>query len=239
MEKPHIIKVLEDAQLAHKSGDFVNALSFYEYFFDHALDDDPYALYSMRLYHCIDGWSRLAKKFTGAKNSLEEKKLETLNLYQKFKRPEHFNDYYAISCGLEQKAEALKQFIIVYETNFKSASRLVRFVWNDLVDAERWEVCNAFLEEPIQKLDESFAVFDEACRLREIDVAFANEEFDEHTLNELVKGVNDLLQILRHNDRSDDVELVQRKFYEIAHSRDHSGLNKLIQAKGSFLFGGH
>ena len=43
MEKPKIIQVLEDATLAHESGDFVNALKFYEHFFDHALDDDPYA----------------------------------------------------------------------------------------------------------------------------------------------------------------------------------------------------
>jgi len=239
MEKPHIIKVLEDAQLAHKSGDFTNALSFYEYFFDHALDDDPYALYSMRLYHCVDGWSRLAKDFVGAKNRLEEKKQETLSLYQKLKRPEHFHDYYAISCGLEQKEEALQQFITIYNANFKSAARLIKFVWNDLVAAEHWQICNAFLDDPVQKLDESFAVFDEACRLRDIDVSFANDDFDQHTLNELVKGASELIHILRHSNRANDVELIERKFYEIAHARDHSGLNKLIQAQGTFLFSGH
>ena len=239
MQKPHIIKVLEDAQLAHKSGDFVNALSFYEYFFDHALDDDPYALYGMRHYHCIGGWVRLAREFVGAKNSLQDKQSDTLSLYQKHKHPEHFHDYYVISCGLEQKEEALQQFISIYNTNFKSSCRLVKFVWDDLVTAEHWEICNAFLDEPVQKLDESFAVFDEACNLRDIDASFKNDAYDEYTLNELVKGANELLLVLRHNNRADDVELVQRKFYEIAHSRDHSGLNKLIQAKGSFLFSGH
>jgi len=63
MEKPEIIKVLEDAKLAHESGDFVNALKFYEQFFDHALDDDPYALYGVRLSYCLDGWVKLAGEF--------------------------------------------------------------------------------------------------------------------------------------------------------------------------------
>jgi len=66
MEKPSILKVLEDAQLAHQAGDFVNALKFYEYFFDHALEDDPYAYYGARLSHCLQGWTELAGTFPGA-----------------------------------------------------------------------------------------------------------------------------------------------------------------------------
>lgn len=239
MEKPYIINVLEDAQLAHKAGDFVNALKFYEHFFDHALDDDPYALYGVRLSYCLDGWSALAKEFVGAKNRLQEKQHEALTAYHANKQPETFHDYYAISQSLDDTAEAVQAFLQINEDSHKSAARLIKFVWPDLVAGEHWSVCNQFLEDPVQKMDECFAVFDEASRLRDADASFANEAFEQHILQELINGVNELLLVLRYNNRVDDVEAMQRKFYEISHARDHAGLNRLIQAKGSFLLSGH
>jgi hypothetical protein len=239
MEKPNIMKVLEDAKLAHKSGDFTNALKFYEHFFDHALDDDPYALYGVRLSYCLDGWAELAKDFVGAHNQLVEKQQTALQNYHKIKLPELFHDYYSISRVLDKKEESLDSFLSVLQENFKNASRLVKFVWQDLIEAEQWEVCNQFLEDPVQKMDESFSVFDEASQLRNIDTSFATPAFEKHILNELVDAVNELLLVLRHNNRSEDVDVIQRKFYEIAHSRSHSGLDSLLQAKGVFLFSGH
>ncbi|MGH1539921.1 MAG: hypothetical protein ACRBHB_05845 [Arenicella sp.] len=239
MEKPEIIKVLDNAELAHRAGDFVNALKFYEHFFDHALDDDPYALYGVRLSYCLAGWGRLAQEFVGARQRLEQKQQEVLQQYQLSKVPETFHDYYCISHYLNRQEESLQQFLTLYSSSSKSASKLIKFVWEDLVAAEQWEICNQFLLEPMQKLDELFSVFDESARLKDVDASFDSDEFEQHTLNALVKGVSDLLLILRHNGRGPDVEDVQRQFYATAHARNHSGLNTLIQAKGSFLFGGH
>ena len=92
MEKPQIIQVLEDARLAHQAGDFVNALKFYEHFFDHALDDDPYALYGARLSHCLTGWGELAQVFPGAMNRLTTKKRHALEHYLETRK-----------CGLKLK----------------------------------------------------------------------------------------------------------------------------------------
>lgn len=239
MEKPNIIKTLEDAQLAHKAGDFANALKFYEHFFDHALDDDPYALYGVRLSHCLEGWGKLAETFVAAHNKLLTQKNQALQAYQHQKRPEKFHDYYAISCVLNKKQEALQEFLSINEANTKSASHLIKFVWQDLIDAQQWQICNQFLEDPVQKLDEFFSVFDQASRLRDMDLSFATDAFDKHILNELIAGVNELLLVLRHNHRSDDVEIIQRKFYEIAHAKSYTGLDALLQAKGVFLFSGH
>ena len=105
MQKPKIIKVLEDAQLAHRAGDFVNALKFYEQFFDHALDDDPYALYGVRLSYCLDGWVQLADEFVGAKNQLISKQQDMFAEYQSSRHPERFHDYYMISKGLNGKTQ--------------------------------------------------------------------------------------------------------------------------------------
>ena len=239
MKTPQIMKVLQDAQVAHDAGDFVNALKFYEQFFDHALDDDPYALYGVRLSYCIDGWGRLAKEFVGAKNLLEQKQTEALQKYQSNKIPEVFHDYFAISKVLEKHEEAIEQFLAINQASNKSASRLIKFVWPDLIAGEHWQVCGQFLEDPVQKLDESFSVFDEANRLQDMDDSFATEAFQQHILAELIAGVNELITVLRHNNRSEDVEMIQRKFYEIAHARNHAGLDRLLQAKGAFLFSGH
>lgn len=239
MEKPYIIKVLEDAQLAHQAGDFVNALKFYQHFFDHALDDDPYALYGVRLSYCLEGWAKLANEFMGAKNALEQKQQESLDRYLSLRQPERFHDYYVISLALAKPDQALQKFFEINNVNPQSAAKLIKFVWEDLVKGEHWQVCNQFLEDPVKKLDESFAVFDESSRMSELDSAFANPEFEQHILNELINSSSELILVLRHNSRMDDVEVIQRKFFEIAHARDHSGLNKLIQAQGSFLFGGH
>lgn len=239
METPQIMQVLQDAQLAHEAGDFVNALKFYEQFFDHALDDDPYALYGVRLSYCLDGWARLAQEFVGAKNQLTSKQSGCLALYLDKKQPESFHDYYAISIALGEQGIALEQFFQINESSSKSASRLIKYVWQDLIEGQHWQVCNQFLEDPVQKLDEYFSVFDEADRLQEMDISFASDTFKEHILSQLTKGVNELLLVLRHNNRVDDVEMIQRKFYEISHSKNHAGLDRLLQAKGAFLFSGH
>jgi len=219
MDQPVIMKVLQDAQLAHEAGDFVNALKFYVQFFDHALDDDPYALYGVRLSYCLDGWARLAEEFVGAKNQLIEKQAESLKYYQDKKRSESFHDYYAISCALDDRHSALEMFLVI--------------------NSGQWQVCNQFLEDPVQKLDEYFSVFEEANRLQHMDISFATDAFQQHILSELIDGVNELLLVLRHNNRSNDVDMIQRKFYEIAHAKSHAGLDRLLQSKGAFLFSGH
>ena len=239
MEKPLIMQVLQDAQLAHEAGDFVNALKFYAHFFDHALDDDPYALYGVRLSYCLEGWARLANEFVGANNQLKEKQAESLQNYQQTKRPESFHDYYAISCALDGQQTALKEFLEINSKSNKSAGKLVKFVWQDLINNEHWQVCNQFLDDPVQKLDESFSIFEEANRLQEMDVSFATDTFQQHILTELIAGVNELLMVLRHNNRTNDVEMIQRKFYEIAHGKNHAALDSLLQSKGAFLFSGH
>ncbi len=94
MHEPDILNVLKDAQTAHQAGDFVNALKFYQHFFDHALDDDPYALYAVRLSHCLHGWAELAEAFPGAKSALERTKRDMLEQYLEHRNPERFHDFF-------------------------------------------------------------------------------------------------------------------------------------------------
>ena len=239
MEKPQIIQVLEDAQLAHKAGDFTNALTFYEYFFDHALDDDPYAFYGARLSHCLTGWGELAQEFPGAKNRLDAKKREVLDHYLEGRDPERFHDYLTICRVLGVEGDALEQFLSLHHSEPKSAAKLSKYLWNDLINAEQWEVCSSLMEQAPQKMDELFAVFDEAAKLKEIDPSFDNIRFDQHIVDTLLDDVQKVVVVLRYADRSDDIDALQRQFHQGVASRDHSLLTKQVHAKSSFLFAGH
>ncbi len=239
MDKPDILRVLEDAQLAHQAGDFVSALKFYEHFFDHALDDDPYALYGARLSHCLTGWGDLAEVFPGAKNRLDAKKRESLETYLESRNPEQFHDYLAICRVLGVEADALEQFLKLHHNEPKSSVKLSKYLWDDLVNAEQWQVCNELLEQPNQKLDELLAVFDEAARLKEFDPAFDNIKFEQHIVDTLLNDVQKVVLVLRQGNRSDDIAALQRQFQQGVVHRDHPILTKQVHAKSSFLFAGH
>ena len=238
-DKPQIIRVLEDAQLAHQAGDFVSALKFYEHFFDHALDEDPYALYGARLSHCLLGWAELAAVFPGAKNRLEYKKRDSLSFYLADKNPEHFHDYLTICRHLGVESEALEQFLKLHHQQPKSAAKLVKYLWDDLVLAEHWSVCNDLLAEPSAKLDELFSVFDEAARLKEFDTAFDTAKFDQHIVDTLLDDLQKLVLVLRHADRQTDIDALHRQFQLGLESRNHAVLHKQAHAKSSFLFAAH
>jgi len=239
MEKPQIIQILEDAQRAHQAGDFVNALKFYEYFFDHALDDDPYAYYGARLSYCLDGWGELAQQFPGAKNRLDAKKREILDHYMEVREPERFHDYLAICRVLGVESDALEQFLSLHNSEPKSAAKLAKYLWHDLINAEQWQICSALMEQAPQKIDELFAVFDEAARLKEFDASFDNAQFEQHIVDTLLDDVQKVVMVLRHTDRSDDINAIQRQFYQGVDARNHAMLSKQAHAKSSFLFAGH
>jgi len=239
LDKPQIVQVLEDAQLAHQAGDFVNALKFYEHFFDHALDDDPYALYGARLSHCLNGWGELAQVFPGAKNRLDAKRRETLDNYLQERNPEQFHDFLSICRVLGTEGDALEQFLKLHHSEPKSAAKLSKYLWDDLVNAEQWQVCGELLEQANQKLDELFAIFDEAARLKEFDPAFDNIKFEQHIVDTLLDDLQKVVLVLRQNDRGDEIDALQRQFQQGVTHRDHSILTKQVHAKGSFLFTGH
>jgi len=239
VEKPSILQVLEDAQLAHQAGDFTNALKFYEHFFDHALDHDPLAYYGVRLSHCLNGWAELAQVFPGAKNRLDAKKRQTLEGYLEKRDPERFHDYLSICRILGVEEQAIEQFLHLYHAEPKSAAKLSKYLWDDLINAEQWQVCNELITQANLKLDELFAVFDEAVKLKELEPAFNNIKFEQHIVDTLLTDVQNVVMVLRYADRSDDILALERQFQQGVEHRNHATLSKSAHAKAAFLFIGH
>lgn len=239
MSTPDILIVLEDALKAHEAGDYLSALGFYEKFFDHALDDDPYALYAVRFSHALAGWGELAQVFPGAKLRLEQKRHEVLEDYYDNRVAERFFDYLNICRQLGRDDEALETFLSLHAEQAKSAAKLSRYVWDDLVLAEHWQVCNDLLVEPAQKIDELFSVFNESDQLRHLDPAFDNTKFDLHLVDTLITDLQRVVLVLRQNDRSNELPQVQRQFMLSVEKSGHALLQKQVHAKAAFLFSGH
>jgi hypothetical protein len=170
---------------------------------------------------------------------LAQKQQEALTDYLSSGRAETFHDYYSISAVLNESDAALDQFLQLFSENKERVAPLVKYVWDDLVSAEKWRVCGEFLQDPNQKLDEAFAIFDESKRLSEIDPRFDTQEFEAHMIDSLIKSTSELVLILRRNNRKADAEKISRKFFESAHQKQHAGLNRLIHSQGAILFGSH
>ena len=95
------------------------------------------------------------------------------------------------------------------------------------------------MEQTDLKLDELFAIFDEAAKLKEADPAFNNIKFEQHIVNTLLDDVQRVVMVLRHANRGEEIPALQRQFELAATQRDHPILTKQVHAKGSFLFAGH
>ena len=231
-----LLSVLKNAQVAHTAGDFVNALKFYQSFFCRARTEEPEAHYSVRLSYCLDGWSRLAAEFPGALNSLREEQLNCLALYQATREPEMFHDYLQISKRLDESQAALSVFIDYHSADSKAAAKLSKYVWEDLITAECWEVCNALLIQPSLKLDELFAIFDESNQLKIVNSAFDSHEFEQHTLEQLTQGLSAVIEVLRRSNRADEIENLKHLFQQGVNTRNHPALTKHVSTQGGRLF---
>ena len=239
MQKPEVMKVLENAHMAHEAGDFVSADRFYKQFFDDALSVDPMAFYAIRLNNCLLAWGQLAKDFPGAQLSLEQKAEESLAQYQRHGEVERFHDYVVINRVLNRPAQGVETFVLLYEKEPEKCKKLTKFVWNDLLIAKEWRICSELMERPEQKLDELFAVFDQAEKMKDVDERFNTLEFDEHIVETLLNDVQRVVEVLRRTERADEVIPLARQFQQGVEQRKHATLSKQVNAQGSYLFVGH
>src|SRR5579871_2693380 len=143
-------KVLDEARAAAKQGDYAVALEKYEHFFDRALLDQgaDNNYYGVRLSYCLSEWARLGEKHGPARKRLEEKAAEALAASDATSDSEKFHDFQAISGQLGRADEVLEQFVTHHESRPDLASAALRFIWDRLIEARRWDICAAHLDDP-------------------------------------------------------------------------------------------
>ena len=192
---------LDLAREAYRAKDYAESLRLYEYFFDHALDDDPASFYGVRLSYCLSEWVRLGKCYPEAKTRLEQKAEESLALLNTTRNPENFHDYVSITEYLERPTLAIKSFLEYHEKDSSLSSEIVRFVWEKLILDSQWEICSHYLTDSKASYKISLNKYDEATLISKQNPQFGGEEFNEQIRGWYVTEVTNLLHVLFKSGR--------------------------------------
>jgi len=207
---------LNEARRAVKEGNFEAAVEQYEYFFDHALDNDPASYYGVRLSYCLDEWSRLGEKHPEAKERLEFKRNEALDLLKTDREAERFHDFVSICEYLKCPELPVEEFIKIHESDTELAKEIVRFIWDVLVSQERWDVCVDYLNNPKEKYSSYLLKFDQAISICKSDESLGGEEFEEQIKGWCIRDISNMLLVLKNSDRTEEcreiIDLVKNDF---------------------------
>src|SRR5687768_13141601 len=202
---------LDRAREAYESGDYPAALESYSYFFEHALDGDPASFYGVRLSYCLAEWLRLGRKYPPALMALEQRRQESIRRLEATREPEHFHDFECISKHLSVPREAMDRFLAYHRSDPALARTIVRFVWSTLVEAEYWQICNAYLENPSTKYDDALAKLDEATMVARSNPELGGTSFEQQIQGWYVRDVSELVLVLRNCGRLDEAETIQTR----------------------------
>lgn len=198
-------QVLKEARAAAKAGDHALALSSYERFFDRALldqgEDNNY--YGVRLSYCLDEWVRLGERFPAARERLEAKAFEALAAFEGTADSEKFHDFQSIRDHLGLKDSVLSKFVEYHESRPELAEAALRFMWDRLVEAKRWDICAAYLEDHETKYERALYKFDETMNICLADSSPGGEDFARQIKEWYVRDVGNLLGALRNTGKVD------------------------------------
>lgn len=195
-------EILDAAREDFRSGRYAESLKNYEYFFDHALDDDPASYYGVRLSYCLNEWVRLGKKYPEARQRLEDKAEESLRLLDKTRNAEKFHDYVKISDYLKRDGQPVATFLGYHQSDPELAESIVRFVWDKLVQGGHWSVCSGYVKDAESSYANALQRFDEAMQVSKDNPQFGGEEFDDQVRGWYFNDVSRLLLVLKQSGRS-------------------------------------
>jgi hypothetical protein len=223
--------MLNDARKAVKNNDFPAALEKYEYFFDHALDDDPASFYGVRLSYCLDEWVRLGKKYPKAIDRLESKKDEAILLLKESGDAEKFHDYVSICEYLGKTGDAIEGFIHLHESNQDLAKKVVRFIWKKLVEKRQWKLCSFYLDNPSKNLSNALNKFDESMTICKADPSLGGEDFERQIKGWYVTDIGNVLLVLKYSERFNEFMSFRNEAFENIEKRGYPELVDKIKEK--------
>ena len=216
-------EVLKKARSCVKEGEHAEALANYELFFDRALQDqgEDHNYYGVRLSYCLDEWARLGVKYPSAKQRLEAKAVEALAAFEATKDEEKFHDFQSISDYLDQRDRVLGQFIVYHQANPALAEVAVRFMWNRLVDAKRWDICAVYLGDLEAKYESALHKFDHSMEICLADPSLGGAEFSEQIKGWYVREVGNLIRALKNTDQEEAAARLIAAVVSDMNSRGH------------------
>lgn len=202
---------LYEARAAVRDGKYSEALEKYDYFFEHALDNDPAAYYGVRLSYCLSEWAGLGVEYPEALERLTQKKTAALSLLNTTRDPERFHDFIAICKYLNCENQPLHLFLAYHKSDREFAKSIVRFIWDELISSKQWEVCNSYLTDSAEFCEVALAKFGNAMSVCESNPSLGGEEFAEQIKGRCVRDVSNILLVLKNNGRNTEVASVMER----------------------------
>lgn len=200
---------LDEARVAFRAKDYGTALERYEYFFDHALDDDAHSLYGVRLSYCLSEWAKLGEVHPLALQRLEKRADEALVLLVQTRDPERFHDFIALCRYLRRLEEPVRRFLDFHASDPDLSRSMVRFIWDELVQSGQWSVCEAYLGEPKARYDAALTKFDRAMEVCNSEPSFGGKEFEEQIEGWYVRDVANILLVLGNIGRAEEAAVIE------------------------------
>lgn len=201
---------LDLARAAFQDGDYAAALAHYDYFFEHALDEDP-ALYGVRLSYCLAEWAALGEQFPAALAQLQQKKETALRLWESSRDPDKFHDYVAICAYLKCPDQPLRTFLDCHHADRECAESIVRFIWEALVASEHWEVCGGYVGNSLERYEDALCRFDESMQICDADPSLGGEEFADHIGAWYLSEVVNLVRVLHNTARRAEADAILQR----------------------------
>lgn len=216
-------QVLTEARAAAKAGDYALAVDKYELFFDRALLDqsEDENLYGVRLSYCLIEWARVGERFPPARKRLEAKAVEVLAAYEATRDPASFRDYQAILERLGQSDRVMQQFIRYHESNGELARPAMRAMWDRLVEAQRWDLCAAYIGDPEDRYRQALWLFDGLMEMARECPDMGDEMQIDLNKERMVRDVGNLLRALRHTQNNGAADRIEKAMTEDLESRGY------------------
>lgn len=216
---------LDAARAAFRDHRYPEALSSYEWFFDHALDDDPAALYGVRLSYCLREWARLGAKYPPALQRLQERRDQALAAFGSTRDPERFHDFKAICEALDEESKVpASTFADVHQRDRTLAALAVRFIWHEIVDAEMWDVAGTYITDYQADYESAVERFAETMVISEENPDLGGEEFSDQIRGWCIRDLRDLWLVLKHSNRTSEAEAIKQLAQGDARLRNHPAI---------------
>lgn len=221
-------KALEEARGFFKKKEFEKALVQYEYFFDHAIEEEE-SLYGVRLSYCLDEWARLGATYSPALERLQYKAEEARDLLLRNRNAERFHDYISICQYLKRDSAPIDLFLSLHKSDPELAKSVVRFIWDELVDAGHWAVCASYLFDPDANYAKALKRFDRTIAICVDDPSLGGAEFEEQIKGWYVRDVANIVRVLTNTGKPESASAILGRMESDMKERDRLDLATLIR----------
>jgi hypothetical protein len=166
----------------------------------------------VRLSYALDLWKELAEKYQPAmealvdlRNNNKEKLLTGRGNF------DNFHDLSALNFVLDEKEDTLMVFLEIHKNDPEQAKAYYHVVDQLLVERKEYEICDHYLVDPLAKYSQLQHLHEMNTKLIKTNPEMDNDEFKEFAVDNYVKGVCRLIEVLDAVDKKDVAKEIQRR----------------------------